>query len=393
MLSLDGFHGTAVVTRTPRGNFHAPIVNLVAKRLHGKNCKWFFELSGELFDSKQKDRNNCRCGDETNGVPSKLHGIVQGKRKEQQPNGQETGQMTSVKHGYWGCEQTFGTSQVVFKLSQVSVNLVLSHKMHGQIFNGVGKVLQGPVRTMGGGNNHFGLPLGQLFVQFRLEGGLVFFFGRQVTLHGPDKGPSTKRHRLEVVFPLFVADSRRVVIGIGHAIQIARSINVAPPVFTGFVPSSVGSIGAKDQEQSQRGTGQGKGGEGQGQFGQKADINDGFVGNAIKIRVATHVGIPNHNKGCHGDRGGHFSQQVAVDARLENGRDVKEETVRRPMLLPIIVRVDGSTKLSTGFPVGHGLGRLVAFKAGEGVKTGGRGVVAAHAQKGSSRSSATSDGR
>mmetsp|Transcript_1241 Transcript_1241/g.2724 ORF Transcript_1241/g.2724 Transcript_1241/m.2724 type:complete len:289 (-) Transcript_1241:112-978(-) len=240
------------------------------------------------------------------------------------------------------------------------MNLSLTQKVHGQIFNGIGQILQGAVGTMGGGNNHFGLLFGQLLAQFFLKVGFVFFFGRQVSLHGTHKGPGTESQGLEIIFTLFGTDPIHVIVGIGHAIQITSAVNVGSPVFPSFVPTTIGSVGTKDQQQSQGGTGQGEGRQGQGEFGQELTVDNGLMRNAFKVRVSTHIGIPHDNKGRHCHGGGDFAQQVAVNTGFENGPHVKKESIRRPMFLPIIMTVHGTSIFTTGFSVGHLLGWIDA---------------------------------
>ena len=143
-------------------------------------------------------------------------------------------------------QDAFGTAQIVFKDTDGAMNFIFSQVMHGQIFNGIGQILQGAIGSMGGLDNGFSLLGGQLLVEFLTKVNLIFFGRTQVSFHASDKGPGTFGHMGQIGLTLFRTHTRTVVIGIGHAIQVTGVINVHSPILAGFVPSLIGRVGTKD---------------------------------------------------------------------------------------------------------------------------------------------------
>ena len=126
------------------------------------------------------------------------------------------------------------------------MDLILTHKVHRKIINGVRKILKGTVGSVGSANDHFGLFLGKLFVKLNLEGLLVFLFRGQVTLHGANKGPSAKSNMIQISLALLRRNSSVVIVSVRHTDEIASVVNVHSPVLSSFVPTLVGCVGSED---------------------------------------------------------------------------------------------------------------------------------------------------
>mmetsp|Transcript_19743 Transcript_19743/g.37428 ORF Transcript_19743/g.37428 Transcript_19743/m.37428 type:complete len:286 (-) Transcript_19743:136-993(-) len=233
------------------------------------------------------------------------------------------------------------------------MNFILSHKVHGQIINSVRQVLKGPIGSMHRLDHHFRLLFRQLFLNFFLKVFFVFFHRTEMTLHGTDKGPSTQGNVIQIILPFFFRRSRLVVVGIGHAYQITRVVNVHTPILSCFVPALVGRIGAEDQQKTQGRARQGERRHGECQDGQVLTGNQGRMLGSFEVLITTHNGVVCHderrNQGCRSD----FTRQVLVHARLEDGQQVINESILRTVLLPIVVRVHGTTKLALFFPRWH----------------------------------------
>mmetsp|Transcript_35301 Transcript_35301/g.101713 ORF Transcript_35301/g.101713 Transcript_35301/m.101713 type:complete len:128 (-) Transcript_35301:635-1018(-) len=127
------------------------------------------------------------------------------------------------------------------------MNLIFTDKMHGQLINGKGKILQCTVGSVSGSNNHFGLIPRQFFSQFQLESKFILLFGTQMAFHGSDKGPSTQGNVIQILLTSFWIDIT-IIIAVGHADQITRVVNVHSPVLSGFVPTLVRRIGTESQQ-------------------------------------------------------------------------------------------------------------------------------------------------
>jgi hypothetical protein len=126
------------------------------------------------------------------------------------------------------------------------MDLILSQEVHWQIINSIRQILQGAVGTVRGRDNLLGLLRAKFRVHLRLKLGFVFLRWRQVTLHGPDKGPSAQCYMLEIICTLFGTNASIVVEGIGHTNKITGMIYVHTPVLTGLVPALIGGIGTED---------------------------------------------------------------------------------------------------------------------------------------------------
>jgi len=75
-------------------------------------------------------------------VPGVFEWIIQGQWQEQKPKAQESGSVSVVNQRHRTCQETFRTSQVVFKDGKCLVHFILSHEMHGHVFNGHGKIIE-----------------------------------------------------------------------------------------------------------------------------------------------------------------------------------------------------------------------------------------------------------
>jgi len=84
-----------------------------------------------------------------------------------------------------------------------------------------------------------------------------------------------------------------------------RVVNVHAPVLARFVPSLVSRVGAKDEQETQRGRCESKGRQWQSQEGHSARYSR--VLDALKVRVSTREAVPETNKGGHGGGSGDFA--------------------------------------------------------------------------------------
>ena len=209
-----------IVTGRPAYNLHAPVVNLIAEGLHGKDREGLFQLSTNFLNTEKHGGDDDRRGNETNVIPSVLEGIVHTKGKKKEPDGEETGQVTGVEQRDGTGQDTLRTSQIILKDGNGLVNFVLSHKVHGKVVNGKAQILQGTVGAVGSGNDHLGLLGGELLVQLLTEGGLVLLLGDEMTLHGTDEGPGAQGDVVKVVGALLGGNTAVVIVGVGHSGKI-----------------------------------------------------------------------------------------------------------------------------------------------------------------------------
>ena len=131
------------------------------------------------------------------------------------------------------------------------MDLVLSHKVHGETVNGVRQILQGPVGSVRRVDDLLRLRFREGLVELLSKGGLVLFFGRQVAFHATDKGPGAQGHVVQILLALFRRHSGTVVVRVGHADEIAGAVDVQSPVLSGFVPTLVGCVGTEHCVQKQ----------------------------------------------------------------------------------------------------------------------------------------------
>ncbi len=212
--------GNSIVTVLPTDNLVTPVSNLVAECLHGKNGKGFLHLCGQFFDTEKEKRNHGSGRNHTNVVPGGIKGLVQSQWHKEQPERQETSRVSVVNQWDGGCQKTFAGTQVILKDSEGLVHLVLSHKVHWKVLDGHGKIKKSTVRSVGSVDDGVCLALGQSLVEFQSEGGFVFPFRRQVTLHGANKGPSADRKSLKVGFTFFGRNLGGIVESISHTNKI-----------------------------------------------------------------------------------------------------------------------------------------------------------------------------
>ena len=157
MFGILGPTASSIVAGHPSLNFHTPIVNLVTKGLHGQDGKGFFELCANFFNAKQHGGNDHNGGNHGQVIPGFAKGIVQAQGQEQQPSGQEAGQMTGIKEWHGTGQDAFGTAQIVFKNGNGLMDFMFAHIMHGQFFNGKTQILNGAIGSMSGADNFLGL--------------------------------------------------------------------------------------------------------------------------------------------------------------------------------------------------------------------------------------------
>ncbi len=144
-------------------------------------------------------------------IPRFLEGIIERKGKERKPNEKESGNVSVVENGHRTCEETFTGSKVVFKDGQGLVHLVLSDEMHGELFDSQRQIEEGAVGAVGSIQNGLGLLGFQTLEELCLEVLLVFPFGREVALHGSDKGPCAFGETVQISISL-LGGGLRVVI-------------------------------------------------------------------------------------------------------------------------------------------------------------------------------------
>ena len=126
------------------------------------------------------------------------------------------------------------------------MDLILSHKVHRQVVNGIAQVLESTVGTVSSINDVLGLGFWQLFKQFLLVGLFVLFFRRKVTLHGPDKTPCAMSNMIQVSLTLCRRNSSTVIVRVGHADKVPSMVDIHSPILSGFVPALVRRAGTKN---------------------------------------------------------------------------------------------------------------------------------------------------
>jgi len=351
VLGFDRLHRSAVVTRAPAHDLHAPVVDLIAEGLHGKHGEGFLELSADLLNTEQHDGNHGHGGDEGGVIPRRREGVVHAKGQQEHPDCQESSQMPRVEQRNGTGQQPLGTSQVVLKDGNGRVDLILSHEVHGQIVDGKAQILQGTVGTVGGSDDLLGLLRRKLLVQLGTELGLVLLLGTQVALHGPYEGPRAQGDVVEVVGALLGADTVGVVEGVGHPDKVAGVVDVHAPVLSGLVPTLIRGVGSEDEEKSEGGAGHGEDIEGKGKLGE--ELNDPRVLDAVEVGVTVSDAVVHDHHGGDESDEADLTEEVLVNARAEDGGQVVEEAILRSVLLPIVVRVDRAAVLALLFAIGQ----------------------------------------
>mmetsp|Transcript_20804 Transcript_20804/g.49207 ORF Transcript_20804/g.49207 Transcript_20804/m.49207 type:complete len:512 (+) Transcript_20804:236-1771(+) len=352
LVALVGFVGDdPVVSVLPADDLVAPISDLVAEGLHGQDREGFLHLRGQLLDPEQKQGDHGGGGDHPDVVPGRLEGLVQGQRHEEQPEGQKPGRVAVVDQRDGGGQQTLAGSQVVLEDGQGLVHLVLSHEVHGEVLDGHGEIEQRAVGPVGRVDDGVRLGFRQSLVQLQPEGGLVLPLRREVALHGPNEGPGADRQPLEVGLALLRGDVRGVVEGVAHADQVARVVDVHPPVLSRLVPSLVGRVGAEDQQETEGSAGESERVHGKGHTRNVVAVDEGGVVDLVQVVVSDREHVPEEDD--RGDRGGggDLSSYVLVDTGIEDCDDVADETVGASVLNPVVVGVNGPPELAGCFSV------------------------------------------
>mmetsp|Transcript_46300 Transcript_46300/g.122218 ORF Transcript_46300/g.122218 Transcript_46300/m.122218 type:complete len:200 (-) Transcript_46300:246-845(-) len=196
---------------------------------------------------------------------------------------------------------------------------------------------------MGGVDNGLGLRCRQTFEKLATEILFVFAFGRQMPLHGADKAPGRETQRLQILGALFGRNGGIVIKAGSHADQIAGVVNVHSPVLSRFVPTLVGRVGTEDEQQTERGTGERKGRQRQGHQGSPYAFNKRRVLDTFQVCVSSHQAVIQDDEGRNSRRCQDFLGERLVHTRRANGEKVAQESIRRAVLDPIIVRVHGTT--------------------------------------------------
>ena len=88
--------------------------------------------------------------------------------------------------------------------------------------------------------------------------------------------------------------------------------HVHSPVLSCLVPSLVGRVGAKDQQETQRTGGQGKGRQGQRQSRNVVAVDEGGVVDLVEIVVPDRQHVPQKDQGGNGGGGGNLAADVLV---------------------------------------------------------------------------------
>mmetsp|Transcript_1962 Transcript_1962/g.3964 ORF Transcript_1962/g.3964 Transcript_1962/m.3964 type:complete len:295 (+) Transcript_1962:817-1701(+) len=264
------------------------------------------------------------------------------------------------------------------------MHLALSDKVHRKLFDGQGQIVESPVGSVGGVDNGLGLAGFQPLEQFRLEVVLVLPLGGQVPLHGSNERPGALGETVEVRLALFGAGLGVVVKGGSHSHQVTGVVDVHSPVLSCLVPSLVGLVGSKDQQQAQKAAGERKGVHGQAQDGRVLSAEDSGVDGTGQVRVFPRQHVPEHDQGGDHRHGEDLASDVLVDSRFGGRDDVLEEPIRGSVLDPILVAVNGAPKLSGFLSVRNvrlreQLGIEIGIEIGVGVKgIAGQLVARAH---------------
>lgn len=303
----------SIVTIFPAHNLVTPVSNLVAKGLHGQNCEGFLHLCGEFLNTEQKQRDHSSGRDHTNVIPGGFERLVQSQWHEEQPEGQETSCVAVVNKRDRGSQETFTGSQVILKDGQCLVHFILSHKMHGKVFNGHGQVKESTVGSVCGVDNCVRLGLGQSLIKFQSEGGLILPFWRQMALHGTNKGPCADREALEVRLAFLRRDLRAVIKGVTHSDEITGVIDIHSPVLSGLVPSLVGSVCTEDQQETKRSAGKSKGVHGKSEARDVVRVDDGGVVDLVEVVISNSSHVPEKDDGGDGRGGSNLTADVLCE--------------------------------------------------------------------------------
>ena len=123
-----------------------------------------------------------------------------------------------------------------------------------------------------------------------------------------------------------------------------RTKDDVPPVLAGFVPSLVRIVRSERQEQTQTWTAQSEWIE------RKADhhetLNERSLLYTRKVREPTNEGIVNDDERGDGRRREDLGSDASVHSAAERGVQVAEETIRRAMLHPVVMGVNGAAVLA-----------------------------------------------
>mmetsp|Transcript_19678 Transcript_19678/g.56598 ORF Transcript_19678/g.56598 Transcript_19678/m.56598 type:complete len:253 (+) Transcript_19678:590-1348(+) len=191
-----------------------------------------------------------------------------------------------------------------------------------------------------------------------------------MALHRSDEGPSAEGNVVEIIGALLRGDTAVIIVCVGHSGKITSVVDVHTPVLSCLVPTLITGVGSKDKKKTKRGTGNGEGRQGEGELGQIG--KDGGALAAEEVGESPDAPVVEHQPGGNGRDGQDLAGQVAVNAAVEDGLQVVDEAVLRPVLLPVVVRVDRAAVLALLFAIGQ-VGNIL--DVAEGVEAGGRNFV------------------
>ena len=211
----------AVVSILPADDLVAPVSDLVAECLHGKNRERLFHLRRKLLNTKHEQAQDCRRGDHHDVVPRFLEGIEEGEGKEGEPNEEESSDVTVVEDRNGTGEETLTGTEVVLEDRQGLVHLILSDEVHGELFHRERQIKEGAVGSVGGIDDRLGLAGFQPLEELGLEVILILPLGGQVSLHGTDKGPGALGETIQIRLSLLRCGLGIIVEGGSHADKVA----------------------------------------------------------------------------------------------------------------------------------------------------------------------------
>ena len=132
----------------------------------------------------------------------------------------------------------------------------------------------------------------------------------------------------------------------GHSIEITSVVDVQTPKFTSLVPSPIRSICSENEQESKRRRQNRERGQGKADLGDS--LQDRIVHGTRKVLISARQKVPRPNKGRNSARGKDLIADILVDPRAEQCFQVLSESIRRPMLDPIVMRVPVPSSIGRG---------------------------------------------
>lgn len=123
----------------------------------------------------------------------------------------------------------------------------------------------------------------------------------------------------------------------GHSIEISSVVDVQTPKFTRLIPSPIRRVCSENEQESKRRRQNRERGQGKADLGNSRQNR--IVHYTREVLISARQKVPRPNKGRNSACGKDLIPDILVDPRAKQCFQVLPESIRRPMLDPIIMRV------------------------------------------------------